>query len=204
MTAARPRWSRQTSAKCCAPCVGTQRRLEIITCRSEAQRALSLKSTVALRAYCSISSESLMFSPGSPPVQSLFLRRNQQTCESLFGRLLPSSLSFLSSSSLLRWFVRSFRSLGQSTPPLHHQTIRSTMGPRMAIVCVPGSPSAIERTKVPLPLLLGDRARFIVRLRSVTIDWLTKQRNKSHTCACHRGDGCAELRAHNDQSGDRL
>jgi len=78
------------------------------------------------------------------------------------------------------------------------------MGPRMAIVCVPGSPSEIARTKVPLPLLLGDRARFIVRLRSVTIDWLTKQRNKSHTCACHRGDGCAEHRAHNDQAGDRL
>jgi len=44
---------------------------------------------------------------------------------------------------------------------------RSTMGPGFAVVGTPGSPSDAARTKVLLPLLLGNSVCFIVRLRSV-------------------------------------
>ena len=41
------------------------------------------------------------------------------------------------------------------------------MGPGLAVVGIPGSPSDVARTKFLLPPPLGDLVRFIVRLRSV-------------------------------------
>ena len=42
-----------------------------------------------------------------------------------------------------------------------------TMGPGLAVVGTPGSPSDAARTKVLFPRPLGDSVRFIVRVRSV-------------------------------------
>jgi len=50
------------------------------------------------------------------------------------------------------------------------------MGLGLAVVVTPGSPSDVARTKVLLLLLLGDRVRFIVRLRSVATYWVVNQR----------------------------
>ena len=54
---------------------------------------------------------------------------------------------------------------------------KNTMGPGLAVVGTPGSPSDVARTKVLLPRLLGDSVLFIVRLRSVTIYGLLNQRH---------------------------
>jgi len=46
------------------------------------------------------------------------------------------------------------------------------MGPGLAVVGTPGSPSDVARTEILLHRPLGDCVRFIVRLRSVSTYWL--------------------------------
>jgi len=69
---------------------------------------------------------------------------------------------------------------------------KSTMGPGLAVVGTPGSPSDVLRTKVLLPRPLGDSVRLIVRPRSVAIYWLFNQRHYDHTAS--RPSSCQLLR----------
>ena len=61
------------------------------------------------------------------------------------------------------------------------------MGPELAIVGAPGSPSDVLRTKVHISRPLDGRVRITVRLRSVIIYWLTNQRQYSHIWKSIRG-----------------
>jgi len=74
-----------------------------------------------------------------------------------------------------RYFIRL---IARSIDPAPIQSDnKSTMGPGLAVVGTPGSPSDVARSKVLLPRPLADSVRVMVRLSSVAIYWVVHQRH---------------------------
>jgi len=95
------------------------------------------------------------------------MRRYEPACGLPLGGLLPPCISvslyyfFFGRFTLILWIVRSI------DPALLLPSYQSTVGPGLAVVGTPGSPSDVIQTKVLLPRPLDDSVLFIVCLRSV-------------------------------------